>query len=86
MLPCAAHPRVATKEARAASRARSRGSNWKGRTNTFVTDALGLERVGDELPEMHVALAQAPAYSGWCQARPPCSATLLVAKVVVVGR
>ena len=33
-LPCAAHPRVAPKEARVTSKARSSESNEKGRTNT----------------------------------------------------
>ena len=61
-LPCAAHPQVATQEARAASKSRSSGSNWKGRTKhlpvvnePFNTDALGLEGVGDELTEVIVA-------------------------------
>ena len=57
-MPCAAQPRVAPKEARAASRARSHGSKDKGRTKTCPSSTNHSSRVGDVLA--HVRVTRVP--------------------------
>ena len=93
-LPCAAHPRVAPKEARAASRVLEQWVDQEGSNKhlpvvnePFITDAFGLEKIGDELAHMRVArLSQDHRTLDGAQHITLLSSTQLVAKVAPEGR